>query len=105
MAGIYRTAQGKMIDMDLLRLQNEQTIAIGNQKVNARGDELGQGGEIVRTKAEILADYHKLNTPMPDNSPLKTASKIIEDDFIDPEDLPLIPAPNSPEAKKTKGNK
>ena len=37
----YRTALGKSIDMDNLRLANEGTIAIGNMKVNARGDELG----------------------------------------------------------------
>lgn len=36
--------QGKVIDMDKLMRQNELTPAVGNMGVNARGDELGQGG-------------------------------------------------------------
>ena len=36
---IYKTMQGKQIDMDLLRQRNELTPAVGNAKVNARGDE------------------------------------------------------------------
>ena len=36
----YKTMQGKAIDMDLLRQRNELTPAVGNVRVNARGDEL-----------------------------------------------------------------
>ena len=59
MAKTYRTLQGKEIDMEKLSLQNETAPAVGNMKVNARGDELGPGGKIVRTREEILADYYK----------------------------------------------
>lgn len=55
----YRTANGKMVDMDLLRQRNELTPAVGNARVNARGDELGPGGKIVRKREEILADFYK----------------------------------------------
>lgn len=57
----YRSALGKHIDMDSLRLTHEETIAIGNMKVNARGDELGPGGEIVRTRNQVMDDYYRLN--------------------------------------------
>ena len=40
--------QGKAIDMDLLRQRNELTPAVGNVRVNARGDELGPGGKIIK---------------------------------------------------------
>lgn len=63
MKKVYRTALGKHLDMDSLRLANEETIAIGNMKVNARGDELGPGGKIVRTRNQIMDEYYKLNTP------------------------------------------
>lgn len=56
---IYRTANGKQIDMDMLRQKNELTPAVGNAKVNARGDELGPGGKIIRPKEEILKDYYE----------------------------------------------
>lgn len=57
----YRSAQGKMVDMDLLRQKNELTPAVGNAKVNARGDELGPGGKIIRRKEDIDADYYADN--------------------------------------------
>lgn len=55
----YTTANGQMIDMDLLRQRNELTPAVGNARVNARGDELGPGGRIVRKREDILADFYK----------------------------------------------
>ncbi len=61
MGRIYTSMQGKEIDMDKLSLRNELTPAIGNMKVNARGDELGPGGQIIRTKEQILQDYYKNN--------------------------------------------
>jgi hypothetical protein len=36
--------------------QNELTMAVGNVKVNARGDELGAGGKIVRKREELLRE-------------------------------------------------
>lgn len=61
MANIRRTAMGDQVDMDMLRLANETVIAVGNAKTNARGDELGPGGKIVKTRAKIMQEYHKLN--------------------------------------------
>ena len=51
--------QGKAIDMDLLRQKNELTPAVGNVRVNARGDELGPGGKIIRKREEVMADYYR----------------------------------------------
>ncbi len=56
---VYRTMQGKQIDIDLLRQRNELTPAVGNARVNARGDELGPGGKIIRKREEVLADYYR----------------------------------------------
>ena len=57
----YRTMQGKAIDMDLLRQRNELTPAVGNVRVNARGDELGPGGKIIKKREEVLRDYYEDN--------------------------------------------
>ena len=51
---VYRTMQGKEVDMNKLINQNELTVAVGNAKVNARGDELGAGGKIIRKREEVL---------------------------------------------------
>lgn len=61
MGRVYTSMQGKQVDMDKLSLRNELTPAIGNMKVNARGDELGPGGKILRTREQILQDYYKNN--------------------------------------------
>ena len=58
---VYRTAQGKAIDMDALRVQHEAEIAVGNMKTNARGDELGPGGIVVRTRDQVMKEYYESN--------------------------------------------
>lgn len=58
---VYRTALGKSIDMDMLRKKNELTPAVGNVRVNARGDELGPGGQIIRKHEDVVRDYYKEN--------------------------------------------
>ena len=58
---LVKSMRGKEVDMEKLNLRNEETPAVGNAKVNARGDELGPGGAIVRTREEVLADYYKQN--------------------------------------------
>lgn len=50
--------QGKEIDMDLLRKKNELTPAVGNAKVNARGDELGPGGRIIKKREDVVKEYY-----------------------------------------------
>ncbi len=59
MKKVYTTANGRVVDMDLLRQKNELTPAVGNVRVNARGDELGPGGKITRTREQVLADFYK----------------------------------------------
>lgn len=54
----YRTANGKTIDLDQLIQRNELTPAVGNARVNARGDELGPGGKIVRSREDVLKDFY-----------------------------------------------
>ena len=41
---MYRTMQGRMVDIEKLRAANESVRAVGNMNVNARGDVLGPGG-------------------------------------------------------------
>ena len=65
MGKTYTSVRGKEIDMEKLSLQHETIPAVGNAKVNARGDQLGPGGKIVRTREEILADYYAQNPKAP----------------------------------------
>lgn len=67
----YRSARGKVVDIERLSLKNEKVTAVGNQFVNARGDELGPGGVIKRTRNEVLKSYNKDNP----NAVKKTSPK------------------------------
>ena len=86
---IYRSANGKNVDLDLLISRNELTPAVGNARVNARGDELGPGGKIVRKREDVLKDYYsnasgvvdepvRRNTPKADE-PVATVASATEE--------------------------
>lgn len=84
MATNHRTARGTVVDMDRLRLQNETTIAVGNMKVNARGDQLGPGGKIIKTRAQVLAEKNKLHGAMATDddiyeSPMDSVETVVPD--------------------------
>ncbi len=55
---MYRTMQGRMVDIEKLRASNENVKAVGNMNVNARGDVIGPGGKILTTKEEQMKDYY-----------------------------------------------
>jgi hypothetical protein len=93
MKKIYRSSQGKPVDIELIRLRNEETIAVGNMKVNARGDELGPGGVVVKTRNEVMDEYYASNAVYTkenvadQNRADRQHSKIEQDTFedLDPE--------------------
>ena len=90
---VYRTMQGREVDMEKLMRQNELTQAVSNKKVNARGDELGPGGKIVKKREEVIAEYYEKN---PKAVPRGKApgSSVIEPSAVE--------APVTPAATKTK---
>ena len=74
---VYKTMKGKTVDLELLRQKNEMTPAVGNARVNARGDELGPGGKIIRKKEDVLRDYYADN---PATVPDESVGKIVADE-------------------------
>ena len=51
---------GKQIDIDAIQHTNAEVIAVGNMNVNARGDQLGPGGKVVKTRNEVMKENYKL---------------------------------------------
>ena len=66
---MHRTANGKFLDINALRIQQEKTIAVGNSRQNARGDILGPGGQVVETRDQRMKNYYNAQK----GSPLKDA--------------------------------
>ena len=71
MGKMHKSMQGRLVDMEKLMNQNELMPAVGNVKVNARGDELGPGGKIIRKREDIMSEYYEKN-PKAQPSPVKT---------------------------------
>jgi len=49
---VYRTAQGRIVDLGALEAQNEHVRAVGNMNVNARGDKLDADGQVISTRSQ-----------------------------------------------------
>ena len=60
-----KTARGQEINMAALIAANDETVAVSNVSMNARGDILGPGGEIKVPAQEVQKEYYeeKLNAP------------------------------------------
>lgn len=78
MGKVYKTMQGREVDMEKLMSQNELMPAIGNARVNARGDELGPGGKIIRKREDVMAEYYENNPKaIPDRTdPVRTKGDV-----------------------------
>ena len=59
---IYRTAQGKVVDLGALQLRNENVRAVGNMKVNARGDLIDSGNRPIDTRNHQVAKQYRRQT-------------------------------------------
>ncbi len=57
---VYKSANGKTVDMGALRLQNEQVRAVGNMKVNARGDLLDSANRVVKSKPQQIKQQNSV---------------------------------------------
>ena len=52
MASQYRSAMGKPVDMASIRTNNEKVRAIGNMRVNARGDIIDSHNQVVQPASQ-----------------------------------------------------
>ena len=69
---MYRTMQGRMVDIEKLRAANETVQAVGNMNVNARGDVLGPGGQIATRKETVIRKYYEQPKGMADDTPSRS---------------------------------
>jgi hypothetical protein len=74
MTKIYRSARGKSVDIDRIKLANETTIAVGNMKTNTRGDLLGAGNKIVAGRNQLMDHAYSVDPVIPAYSPNDASS-------------------------------
>lgn len=57
----HTTYRGLTLDMDTLGRDNEKSVAIGNMRVNARGDQIDRG-KITKTADQIARENHRVQS-------------------------------------------
>ena len=99
--------QGRMVDIEKLRSMNENIRAVGNMNVNARGDILGPGGTILKSKEQVIKEYYEAPKGVVADTPVKKMaiptpipqSKVVETKVINPVKEPQ-PVEGIKQAKK-----
>lgn len=76
-----RSFKGREVDMDALRVQNERNVAVGNMRVNARGDVIDSKGNVVQNSKERVRKQRNVSKTV---SNVSVKNKINED-FSDDE--------------------
>lgn len=76
MSKVYKTARGRMVDMDKVKLANETTVAVGNMRVNARGDVIGAGNQISASRNQVMDQVYAVEeAPYSPNDPQTFAAQ------------------------------
>jgi hypothetical protein len=95
---VYRTAQGKMVDLGSLQLRNETVRSVGNMKVNARGDLIDSNNRPINTRNQQVDRQYRRQTTNVSNTPVQhartaaaaadipTPPEDFQDDFVKPTD-------------------
>lgn len=73
---IYKSAQGKTVDLGALLLQNESVRAVGNMNVNSRGDTLDSTNRVIDQKnRQVQRQYRKQANTVSNNLPPATSNR------------------------------
>jgi hypothetical protein len=94
---VYRSAQGKMVDLGTIMLQNEHVRAVGNMKVNARGDKIDNTNQVFETKPQQIQRQNNATTTNVSSSPVHSSSKKARAARQQVEDTPTPVAEETPE--------
>mgnify|MGYP006444550931 FL=1 len=112
-----KSMRGVEIDLAKLMARQEKNITIGNTKTNARGDQLGKGGRIVKSADELAREHYNRNGPKAvvqggikadDDTPeirqtrVEEVEKPVEDDWQEPVSAPTPEPTKEPEPKAVK---
>ena len=84
----YRTAQGKSLDMAALAAKNEKVRAVGNMKVNARGDTIDGQGRVIRPATQKVAEQYQKSVGNKSALPRRPkVPKVVEEKTIEEKEL------------------
>jgi len=119
-----KTMRGVPLDIEVLMAEHEDELAVGNASFNARGDLVGPGGKIIKTRQEVTQAYYENNpNAVQTNQSIKEPvgqikqstlkPDVIQDDWVEPEQTEVThphvaeakPAPTPQRRKQTQTKK
>jgi len=86
---VYRSAQGKIVDLGSLLLQNEHVRAVGNMNVNARGDFIDSSNTVIDQKNRQIQRQVRRQTSNVSDMPVASSSSKAKKSRNNPE--PEVP--------------
>ena len=107
-----KSMRGVEVDIAKLMARQEKNITVGNTKSNARGDQLGRGGRIVKSADELAREHYNRNDPKAvvhggikvddeiPNVPVQEVEKP-KDDWVEPIPTPTPAAIPQPKPAET----
>ena len=103
---MYRSSQGKGIDLGALLLQNETVRAVGNMGVNARGDRIDNKGKSIDSRVQQKKRQYNKQIGPQDVVPAENSnSDTSNSQYVLPEVVEQKPVPKTVTAKKTPAKK
>lgn len=102
MAKRVRTHRGRFIDLEEIKIKNQESVAVGNMNVNARGDQIDEYGRIVRDRDEISREHNKQFKS--NTNARASVISAFEDEDDAPVELTDDPKAIERNTKKTSGN-
>ena len=73
---VYKSAQGKPVDLGTIILQNEHVRAVGNMGVNARGDVLDSADRVIDQKnRQVQRQYNRQTRTNVQDRPLHASTR------------------------------
>jgi len=74
---VYRTAQGKMVDIGAMLLQNEtvRAVGVGTQPINARGDLIDSQNQPISSRNQQIARQYNKQISNVSNDPVQSTNR------------------------------
>lgn len=91
---MVKSFRGVEVDINKLAKKYEKTIALGNAHFNGKGDLIGRGGKVIKTREEQLKEYTEANVKT------QQGTVMLSDDGSENELLPTVEESSSPSVKR-----
>lgn len=97
---VYRTAQGKTVDLGSIILQNETVRAVGNMGVNARGDLVDSHNQSVKSRSQQVSKQYRRQVTNVSDEPVRSSRRAQADAPVTQPSIeePVIDEPVAAEA-------